>query len=210
MRYKNRRLSIAGLSFGFVVVTRMLQRYPDLAKKVDMLVSVVGFAHKDDFTFTKSRYTMYSFATRFFSMRLPATFFRHVLLQPVLLRMAYHHSYNAKHKFKSLEGDQFKEVMDFEVHLWHANEVRTHMYTSYCFLNLDNCTKQVDLPLWHISVKNDRYFDNNVVEQHMRVIFNDFYEAPSRMNSHAPSIIADMKTAAPLFPAKLRKVLSQE
>src|SRR3990167_2869837 len=29
LRYKNRRLSIAGFSFGFLVVTRMLQRYPD-------------------------------------------------------------------------------------------------------------------------------------------------------------------------------------
>jgi pimeloyl-ACP methyl ester carboxylesterase len=44
LRYKRRRVTIAGLSFGFVVATRMLQRYPDLVKKVDLLISVAGFA----------------------------------------------------------------------------------------------------------------------------------------------------------------------
>src|ERR1044072_6623658 len=40
MRYKRRRVTIAGMSLGFVIVTRMLQRYPDLTKKVDMVVSL--------------------------------------------------------------------------------------------------------------------------------------------------------------------------
>lgn len=33
MRYKRRRFTIIGMSLGFVIATRMLQRYPDLAKK---------------------------------------------------------------------------------------------------------------------------------------------------------------------------------
>ena len=211
MRYKNRRVTIAGLSFGFVVVTRMLQRYPDIAKKVDLLVSVVGFAHSEDFIFSKPRFYGYRMATWFFSLRLPALFFRYVLLQPSLLRLAYHHSYNAKHKFASVKGkvDQFKEIMNFEIHLWHANDVRTHMFTSAAFLHFNNCTQQVNLPVWHVSVKADRYFDNNVVEQHMRVIFSDFHAVPSKADNHAPSIIADMKTAAVLIPPKLRRALSQ-
>jgi pimeloyl-ACP methyl ester carboxylesterase len=213
MRYKNRRFSIAGLSFGFVVVTRMLQRYPDIAKKVDLVVSVVGFAHKDDFTFSKPRFTAYRLATKFFSMSVPAAFFRHVLLQPVLLRRAYHRSYNAKHKFAAVkaqkQADKLKQIMDFEIHLWHANDVRTHMFTSSEFLKLDNCQWRVDLPVHHVSVKADRYFDSHTVEQHLRVIFNDFTDYRSRMDNHAPSVIADMQTAAPLFPKKLRNVLAR-
>src|SRR5262249_48894244 len=49
LRYKRRRITIVGMSYGFVVATRMLQRFPDLAKRVDLIVSLVGFAHKDDF-----------------------------------------------------------------------------------------------------------------------------------------------------------------
>ncbi len=209
LRYKRRRVTIAGLSFGFVVVTRMLQRYPDLVKRVDMLVSVVGFAHHDDFTFTKPRMLAYRSAARFFSRRFPAIFFRNVLLHPFVLRSVYAKTHNARDKFKSVRRDHFRNVMDFEVHLWHANDVRTHMFTTAEFLKLDNCQWRIDLPVHHISVKADRYFDNHMVEQHMRVIFNDFTEYKSRMDGHAPSVIADMKTAAPLLPKKLRALLAK-
>ena len=42
MRYKRRRVTIIGMSFGFVVVTRMLQRFPELVKKVDVLTSLLS------------------------------------------------------------------------------------------------------------------------------------------------------------------------
>jgi pimeloyl-ACP methyl ester carboxylesterase len=210
MRYKRRNVTIAGLSFGFVVATRMLQRYPDLTKKVDLMVSVVGFAHRDDFTFTRPRYLAYLAGAKLFSMRGPAFFFRNVLLHPVVLRLAYARTHNARQKFQSVDRSKRKEIMDFEVYLWHANDVRTHMLTSAEFLRLDNCTKPVDLPVWHISVKADRYFDNHLVEQHLRVIYKDFHQAKSRMNTHAPSVIADIKTAAPLIPKKIRKVLERQ
>lgn len=209
LRFNRKRVTIAGLSFGFVVVTRMLQRYPELTKKVDMLVSVVGFAHKDDFTFSKNRYKFYRYGTALFSHLLPAIFFRNVLLHPLVIRTIYGKTHNAKQKFRNVRREDVKGLMDFEVHLWHANDVRTHMFTSNEFLKLDNCKQQIKLPVWHISVNADRYFDNNVVEQHMRVIFTDYFEAKSTMDSHAPSVIADMKTAAPLIPKKLRKVLDQ-
>lgn len=47
-KYRNKRLSVYAISYGFVVVTRMLQRYPELAKKIDVLVSFAGFMHHDD------------------------------------------------------------------------------------------------------------------------------------------------------------------
>lgn len=210
LRFKRKRVTIAGLSFGFIVVTRMLQRYPDIAKRVDLLMSVVGFAHYDDFTFSRPRMLAYRAGSRFMSWRLPALFFRNVCLHPWLLRSFYAKTYNAREKFKNVDREEHKGVMDFEVHLWHVNDVRTHMYTSNQFLKVDNCQWRIELPVHHISVKADRYFDNHMVEQHMRVIFTDFIEYVSRMDSHAPSVIADMKTAAPLLPQKLRNVLKKQ
>jgi len=208
MRYSRRQVTIAGLSFGFVIATRMLQRYPDLVKKVDLLISVVGFAHHDDFVFTKPRYLSYKSASWFFSHKTPSMFFRNIALHPLVIKTVYEHTHNAKQKFAKLNKDQKKEIMNFEVYLWRANDIRTHMKTSYEFLKLDNCKKQIDLPVWHISVKGDRYFDNNIVEQHMRIIFTDFSSAKSKMDSHAPSIIADVKTGAPLIPTKIRRLLA--
>lgn len=209
MRYKRRRFTIIGMSLGFVITTRMLQRYPDLAKKVDLCVSLAGFAHKDDFTFSQTRRLSYINAAKFFSLPVTSAFFRYVILNPVLLKTVYKHTHNAKNKFKGLVDEELREMLDVEVDLWHSNDVRTYMKTSVEFLSLDNCTKQVALPVHQIAVAGDRYFDNNMVEQHLRVIFSDYILlARLKLGNHAPSVVADAKSAAPFIPTKLRRLLS--
>lgn len=210
MRYKRRRVTIVAMSFGFVVVTRMLQRFPDLAKKVDILVSLVGFAHKDDFIFSKPRYSMYLTLSRIFSKRIPAAFFRAVCLHPLVLRIAYGHTHNAKRKFADLSSQQKKLMMDVEVGLWRNNDLRTHMFTSAQFLTLDNTKTHVALPVWHVGVQNDHFFNNTLVEQHMRAIFTDFQGMTINMSKHAPTVIAEAKDAAPFVPSRLRRILSQQ
>lgn len=209
MRYKRRRFTIIGMSLGFVIATRMLQRYPDLAKKVDLCVSLAGFAHKDDFTFSKARRRNYINTAKFFSLPVTSTFFRYVILNPLLLKTVYKHTHNAKNKFKGVVDEELREMLDVEVDLWHSNDVRTYMKTSVEFLNLDNCKKQVDLPVYQIAVAGDRYFDNDRVEQHFRVIYKDYILlARLKLGNHAPSVVADAKSAAPFIPTKLRKLLS--
>lgn len=207
MHYKRRRVTLAGLSWGFLIVTRMLQRYPDLVGKVDMVVSVVGFAHQDDFAFTPMRHRLYIAGAKLLSYRVPSIFFRNILLHPSLLRATYARTHNAKHKFRDTSPEEFDRLMDFEVHLWHANDARTHMATTVELLTVNNCTTTIDLPIWHVAVKGEKYFDNERVEQHLRVIFKDFHGAVSILDNHAPSVIADKKMAAPLIPQKIRKAL---
>lgn len=208
MHYKRRKVTIAGLSWGFLVATRMLQRYPDLTGKVEMLVSVVGFAHQDDFLFTPRRHKTYIAAAKVFSHKLPSLFFRNVLLHPNLLRLVYARTHNAKHKFANVDKAKFNELMDVEVHLWRANDARTHMKTTVEMLTIDNCRQKVALPVWHVSVKGEKYFDNHRVEQHLRVIFTDFHHAVSILDNHAPSVIATKEEAAVLIPSEIRKALA--
>ncbi len=209
-RYKRKRVTVAGMSFGFVIATRMLQRYPELSGKVDLLVSIVGFARYDDFTFSKNRYWFYRLSAGFLSYALPAAVFRYLALNSFLLRAVYARTHNAKKKFEAaVSREDFGRLMDVEVELWQKNDVRTHMFTSVAFLTFDNTEARVDLPVWHVSAQNDHYFDNTVVEQHMRCIFTDFHLVETKMNNHAPSVIADAKMAEPLVPLKLRKILSQ-
>jgi pimeloyl-ACP methyl ester carboxylesterase len=210
MRYKRRRVTIAGMSLGFVVVTRMLQRYPDMTKKVDMLISIAGFAHKDDFTFSKQRMFWYRLAARTFSLPVTSSFFRHVCLNSSILRAVYGHTHNAKDKLKGLRGEELEQMMNIEIGLWHDNDVRTYMRTSVEFLSLDNCKEKVNLPVYHVAISADRYFSAHNVEQHFRVIFTDYHEvARLDVGNHAPSIIADAKAAAPFVPPKLRRLLSR-
>ncbi len=211
MRYKRKKPVVVGMSFGFIVVTRMLQRCPELTKKIAMIVSFAGFAHKDDFTFSKARWRSYYYLSKFFSRRLPALFFRYICLHPAILRFAYRRTHNAKEKFEGIVGEELEEITRFEIRLWHENDVRSYMKTTTEFLNLDNCKKQIDAPVYHIAVAADRYFDNNRVEQHFRVIFNDFILLKTlKLSNHAPSVIADEKAAAEFIPMSLRRMLKQQ
>lgn len=210
LRYRRKKVIIAGLSFGFVIATRMLQRYPELTKKVTMLVSIVGFAHHDDFTFTPRRMFAYRSLAKAFSYRVPAGVFRYVALQPILLRNFYGRTHNAKHKFAQAKDlEELELITEVEIGLWHNNDVRTWAATTAEFLKLDNCTSQVDLPVWHANTKADHYFNNHLVEQHLRVIFRDFHSVEMNTTNHAPSVTADEKAAAALIPVRLRNALKR-
>lgn len=208
MQYKRKKIIIAGMSFGFVIVTRMLQRYPEMTKRVELLISIVGFAHKDDFIFSKPRYYSYLLGAHIFKYKPTATLFKYIGLNPSVLRAIYARTSNAKHKFKNAKSkDDFSYLMDIEIGLWHDNDVQTYMFTTTEFLRFDNCKKRINLPVWHVSAQADHFFDNNLIEQHMRIIFTDFYHLPTTMTTHAPSVIADEAMASPLIPPKLRQIL---
>lgn len=209
LRYRNnKKITIVAMSLGFVIITRMLQRYPELVSRVELLVSLVGFAHKYDYTFSKPRKMFYLNSSRLFARKLPSLFFYNVILHPGVIRTAYGRTHNAKKKFEGLSPDHKRHSMDFEVSLWRDNDVRTYMRLGAEMLTIDNCKVQVDLPVHHITVDNDQYFEKSVVEQHLRVIFTDYFEHIAVLNNHAPSILASKTEAAPLIPASIKKVLA--
>jgi len=104
----------------------------------------------------------------------------------------------------------FDSMMDFEVTLWQKNDVRTHWRTTSEFLRLDNCGSQIDLPVWHVASRGDHYFNNEIVEQHMRVVFNDYHRGTMNSLAHTPSILGDKKELGIMVPSGLRKVLRQK
>jgi pimeloyl-ACP methyl ester carboxylesterase len=211
MRYKHRRVSIAGVSVGFLVATRMLQRYPELANQVDFLVSASGFMRSDDFIFSRRRHLAYIWAAKIFSIPPMPFIFRHLALNATVLRLVYARTNNAKHKFQEAMSDpeHFNRMMDMEIGLWQKNDVRTYMRTSVQLLTVDNCKTQINLPVWHVYTKNDHFFDHRIVEQHMRVVFRSFHGAPIQLKTHTVSVLATKQDAAELIPATLRRALQK-
>lgn len=215
LRYRNKTVSIAGLSLGFVMVTRMLQKYPELTKKVDMLTSLAGFAHKDDFIFKRRTYLLFRYTTSFFTNRLPAAFVQHLILRRFIIKNTYrfvekHFIKDVHSKIHGASEEERERRIEFEVKLWQSNEVRTYMSTALTMLKLDITGEHVDLPVYHVAVDADRYFDNVRVEQHLRMIYKDFHMLKSKSTSHAPSIISDEKDAAPFVPISLRRMLKKD
>jgi pimeloyl-ACP methyl ester carboxylesterase len=198
------------MSLGFVVATRMLQKYPDLVNKVENIVSVVGFAHRDDFIFSKKRYWLYRSGCYLFSKKIPALIYQAIFTRPTLLRLAYARTFNAKEKFAGKSGDEFNKTMDMEIHLWKINDIRTQMKTGHEMLTLDNTKNRINLPLIQVASKKDRYFDHVKTEESLRKVYNDFKLFYSKDPNHAPTIIADKKAAAPFIPPAVKKILREK
>jgi pimeloyl-ACP methyl ester carboxylesterase len=210
LRYRNSRFTLVGMSFGFVVATRMLQKYPDLAKKVDLLVSLVGFLHHDELVFSPARARFYRLLARVFARPLPSLFFRNIILHPSTIRAFYARTHNAKHKFAHLSQEQKVRMTEFEVYLWRCNDVRTYMVTAHTMLTLDICQARVNVPVWHLYTKEDNYFDNAVIEQHMQVVYSDCHLLPLELKSHSVTVIASKHDFADCLPRKLREKLAEK
>jgi pimeloyl-ACP methyl ester carboxylesterase len=210
LKFRRKKVTIAAMSLGFVVATRMLQLYPELSKNVDFMISIVGLAHHDDFIFSPSRKRFYRLVSGFFSHKIPAACFQGLFLQPFYLRRAYKHSRFAKEKLAKLSGDEFKRTMDTEIILWRINDLRTQMKTNNEMFKLDSTKIHVNLPVWHVASRKDRYFNHTRVEEHMRRVFSDFQMAYTKDPNHAPTIIANAKDAAPFIPDELRRALRKK
>ncbi len=209
MRYRRKRITIVGISYGFIVATRMLQRNPELAKKVDLLVSIVGFMHRDDFLFRPVQRKVFIALTRLFAARPVPFFIRYLGLNKFVIKNLYVRLPAGRRRFLEMEAHDFSTMMDFEVKLWQMNDVRTHWATTSEFLDLDNCRNKIDLPVWHVAASSDHYFDNYIVEQHMRVVFSDYHRVEMKSHAHTPNVLGDKKDMAIMVPSKLKRKLAK-
>jgi pimeloyl-ACP methyl ester carboxylesterase len=215
LRYKKRRFHLTGLSMGFMVITRMLQKYPEIAKQVDLLVSFAGFVNKDDFRYKKRTYYTFRGGTWLFSRKLPSGFIKHFIFRGPVIRAGYAVFeplfVNKKNtKVRGTSRKQREERINFEVYLWRCNDPRTYMDIAHTMFRLNLRGKNVNHDVYHVAIEGDRYFDNLRVEEHMREIYRDFHMIDAKLPSHAPSIIATAKEAEPYVPPALRKLLNKK
>lgn len=207
MRYRRRRFTIIGMSYGFAVATRMVQRYPDLAAKVDFVVSIVGFARHDDFRIGRRNLLLMKIGARILKNRLPSMMAKAVIRGPVIgatyALLADRHA-----KMKDADTAERARRINFEKILWRINDLRTYFYTGDSMLRLDLCDLRAPLPAYHVAVQNDQYFNNKLVEQHLAVIYASVTVIDIALDAHMPTIVATPKEVAPFIPAKLRRLLA--
>lgn len=209
LQYKRRRVTIICMSFSVPLVVKTLQKYPELGKKVDGFISISGFVRHDDFIFTRFERIGLRVLSFVGARKVPAALMKAICLNKPVLKLAYGSVQGRHNKMKDAKNkDELKRRIEFEANLWRINDVRTRMSTIGMMLGIDVCGSKVNVPAYHVTATTDRYFDHQIVEQHMRIIFDDLEIIPSEMANHAPTIIATAKEAAPYIPKKLRKILA--
>jgi pimeloyl-ACP methyl ester carboxylesterase len=209
LRFRRKRITIVAVSYGFVIVTRMLQKYPELAKKVDLLVSLVGFVHKEDFLYSPLKRRVYRRVTRIFATRPAALFIRYVGLNSFSIGFLYARLPNSKRRMIDVSPEEFDATINMDARIWQANDVRTHWLTTSQFFTLDNCTKKVDLPVIHVVSDEEHYFNNEIVKQHMLVVFSGYKRFTAVSKAHTPSILADKEAMSVFLPSGLKRILAK-
>lgn len=207
LKYKRKNLSIIGIGFGFVLVTRMLQRNLEIASKVNMLISLNSYAHKDDFKLQDlDRHLMmlYSFLA---SIKPVADILKLTMFNSLMLRARFPIS-----KIKASRGGPSKEfIRRFKIDLIKATDLRTRMYLTYQLFKLDNCTSRVNQTLWHITSSNsDVSVDQKLVEQHFSIIFDKYIHLPTKIGGVMPLVLNDDRLARKYLPAKIRRQLKSQ
>jgi pimeloyl-ACP methyl ester carboxylesterase len=211
VRFKRKKITIVAMSFSFPVVTRMLQKYPEITRKIDMLVSTVGFVHHEDFRLPYWQQLGLKIIGTIFERKVPSVIFRYTFLTRPIIKLTYK-AVQAKHS-KMKDADGFAELnkrINAEIKLWQLNDVRTRMRTMADMFRYDLLNKKVDLSVYHVSVTDDRYFNNEVVKQHMSIVYKSLIDIPTTIPGHMPSIVATAEEADPFVPTKLKRLLSRK
>lgn len=210
LRYKNKRVTIYAISYGFVIVTRMLQRYPQIAKKVDLLISFAGFMHTDDIQYNRSIRKLFAVIARILATRPAVFLIRYIGFNKSVLQKLYKTFPKSKRRMAEITPEEFGLSIDFEVFLWRNNDARTHWRTTSEFLKLNNLQSPIYLPIVHVVSKNDHYLDNISVERHMRQVFSAYSQFSAPTKAHVPSVIAGKKEMAVMIPKGLRNLLAKK
>jgi pimeloyl-ACP methyl ester carboxylesterase len=194
------QFDVVGMSMGFAIVSRMLTRHPDLTAQVGRLISYVGLADRTDFRM-KPIWRHLMVAVSWLGERgWMAWLMRHTFCTRPILRLIYGHTKNQK-----FQGVDFDKTLDAEVKLWQINDVKTYCRTARDMFQL-RARGRVALPVVHIAVRGDRYFDNALVRKHLGEIYSSV-EIVEQAGLHAPSVIAGRAEAAKLLPTAVLKLL---
>lgn len=207
LRYKQRRVTIVAIGFGFLITTRMLQKYPDIVKKIDLCVGINAFSHGEDIVIGRLRKYWYLLATNTLNIRFASVLFKVLWLKIFLPRVNNQHILNSTHHF-TFRGDSFYEPANVDYKLWSVNEIRTHAQAIRTMLTIDNCRDRINLPLWHITFKNQTFFNDNYVEQHLKVIYSEYHKLNSKFKLDLP-LGSPYSKVNVIIPAKLRQKLSK-
>jgi len=210
LHYKKRTITICAMSWGFLVTTKMLQKYPELAGQVNLFIGFVGFASTKDFKIASNKIIAGKITAKVFSGSLTSKIFRYVFLQSFIIKSTYKVLASWHPKMKDADKDELEKRVNFEVVLWQSNDARTYMFTNSVMLNLDLTTQKVDLPVVHVAVDSDQYFDNKRVVKNLRKIYSNVTIATSHLPNHAPTIIDNAKEAGAIIPLSVRRKLARK
>ncbi len=200
MSYRNRRIVVVGVGFGFVAVTRMLARNPDIAARVNLLISLGGYADHEDFISKPYSAIGYRLLGKLFSMRMLSI----ILGSTVYSRYLLKHKY--MHRISMPNSSSAKKILaENEVQRWLSSDLRTFGAVVNQLTTFSNCGYQISLNLYHVSL-GKKELNQNHIEQHLKIIFKEVIML-QQIKKNVYSLKKDKRSAGAFLPPELKHQL---
>lgn len=201
LRYGKRSLIIVGVGFGFVIATRMLAKYPQIARRVNLVVSLGGYADAEDFKLSSKVEKAHRFITYIASKRILSDVLKGTIYSEKMLRWQYGRRLGSK----NIKSTAASSLINSEVKRWQDSDLRTFGAIVGQLSSFTNCNSPIDVKTWHVFL-SEKALIRNRVEQHLRIIFNDLTLTSShKKNNYVLS--QNKRTASYFLPSDLKQQL---
>lgn len=196
-------------SFSSIVVTRMLQMYPETQKRVRRVILFVGFSSGEDFSIRQPQKTLINILITLTSNPVGANIFKFLFTNKISLWLMLKIFSIFKTKMKSNDKKVVVDNIAMEYQLWTNNDRETHAKSTKIMFGVDltRQKKKIDLTCHNIVTTNDQYFDVGSVNQGFKQIYSKYKPCYIKLNVHAPSLIADKADVAKIMGDKTISLL---
>lgn len=205
------KVDVVAMSFGFMVLTRMLQKYPETEAWFDNVISFVGFGQANDFQYSLFKRRAYIVISDVMSTRLGGWIAAKLIFNPLSLRLMFRvlGTFNPKYQYGFRTDPEGTVAMELD--LWQKNDARTRfaIYKLFFEFNLCNDLHKIKVPLLDLTTPNDQYLDPKRVQASLRAIYTNVESARLNSRLHAPSVIGTESEVAKAFPEKAKQILSE-
>jgi pimeloyl-ACP methyl ester carboxylesterase len=208
LKYRHKRLSIVGLSFGFVVVTRMLQKYPELSKKINMLVDVAGFMHHEELKLNNQAKLKMKVYTRTLTVNPPLSIYGAILLRPHLYNRISKRMRTIQQK-SNLDQKEFKTKHASDLKLRRKNHVKTHMFTLRELVSLDNIKMPVDLPVWNITGLHEEHLQKEKTTEYLEKVYKKVNTVKLKSPKPDPFMLYSADEIDAMMPKRIKSALNK-
>ena len=202
-------IKVVAMSFGFLVVTRMLQRHPEVRRQFSHVISFVGFGRFSDFKNNLTQRLVFWPLCALLSTRPGGWLIKRGLFNPVGLKLMFglFRTFNPKYKH-GLATDPTGSLK-MELDLWQKNDARTRFYLYRLLFSFDltDSAEPIKLPLHNMTTPTDQYFDAKRVANSLGRLFKPVSQSSANMSLHAPSIIGTTEEVAGIFSDEAKAIL---
>ncbi|MCW1908532.1 MAG: alpha/beta hydrolase [Candidatus Saccharibacteria bacterium] len=206
---KDKQLTIIGISYGFQIVTQLLEDFPDLQTRTEDVVNMVGCLSYRDLDMPLSYKIPLIYLLAFPGRTwLGSNIFKLVARRRVIIAV-YMLTKPIQVKLRGVSRQQAIAYASEQASLWIDNDPRTHGAAAWDFVARNDVSQlKLDVDAIHLSVPGDHIINSQRVKKGMEAVFNKVSSFDIALDNHAP-LDLDADDIEAIIPEGLARILKK-